>query len=52
MLSRLAAWIEAALPLPLIYIEWDASAYRHRAHIHITVIDVPAVGSLGISATG
>jgi hypothetical protein len=31
---------------------WNAGADRDRADVHVTVIDVPAIGALGVAAAG
>jgi hypothetical protein len=33
-------------------IDGDAGADRDRSHIHVALVDVPAIGALGISAAG
>jgi hypothetical protein len=48
-----AARIEAARPTPLVDINRHAGAdYCDRSHMHVAIIDVPAIGSFGISAAG
>jgi hypothetical protein len=44
--------IETAVPTPLVDIDWDAGAERDRSHMHVTIVDVPAVVAFGISAAG
>jgi len=39
---RMAAGIEAAMPLPRILVMRNASADRDRAGVHIAIVDVPA----------
>jgi hypothetical protein len=36
----------------LVYIDWHASTFIDGAYMHVAVIDVPAILTLTISATG
>jgi hypothetical protein len=42
----------AAVPTPLVDINGHAGADRNRSDMHVTVVDVPAIGAFGVPATG
>src|ERR1700677_4033393 len=50
--ARFDAGIEAATPFPLIDVDRAAGAAGDRADMDIAVIDVPAIGTLGVAAAG
>jgi hypothetical protein len=52
VLARLDARVETASPFPLINVDGAAGAARDCADMDIAIIDVPAVGALGIAAAG
>jgi hypothetical protein len=49
---RMTARIEAAVPLPGIGMDGISDTYGNGADVHVAVINVPAIGTLGITAAG
>jgi hypothetical protein len=52
VLVRFGAGVEPAIPAPLVHINRDADTARDRSDMHVSVIDVPAIGAFRVSATG
>jgi hypothetical protein len=44
-------WIEAAIPSPLVDVNRGAGPSRDRTHMDVAIVDVPTVGTFGVSAT-
>jgi hypothetical protein len=51
-LPGMRARVEATRPAPRILVMRNAGAERDRAHVHVAIIDVPAVLAFGIAAAG
>jgi hypothetical protein len=50
--ARLAARVEAADPLPRILVDRNAAAPRELADTDVAKVDVPAIGSVVVTAAG
>jgi hypothetical protein len=52
LLAAVRPRIKAAVLSPLVDINRYAGADRDRSHMHVAIVDVPAIEALGISAAG